>query len=160
MLFHRGAQPAKEYVRLAADPILSPASSAAGNLIVFNNALYFTANDGTHGIGLWKCDGTNATRMADINPGYNGSYPQPLSAFNDSYMFQANDALHGDQLWRLDPLSSVFRITQIARKAMMFPLLGPRRVVGRMSYRRQVAWVARTNSATAAHPSWLPAVTS
>jgi len=80
---------------------------------VCNDTLYFAANDGITGNELWKYDGANISQVADINPGYLGSSPIPLSAFNNSYMFQANDGLHGIELWELDPLASVFRITQI-----------------------------------------------
>jgi ELWxxDGT repeat protein len=82
----------------------------------FNNTLYFMANDGLTGYELWKYDGTNVSQVADINPGFNGSQPEPLSAYNGSYFFQANDGLHGNQLWRLDPLSQVLRFTSITRQ--------------------------------------------
>ena len=40
------------------------------DFIVFNNELYFEANDGTNGNELWKYDGVNAPSMvADIRPG-------------------------------------------------------------------------------------------
>ena len=86
--------------------------AVSGGIYAFalNDALYFMANDGITGYELWKYDGTTVSQVADINPGYYGSQPQPLSAFGNSYMFQANDALHGAEL------SSVFCITQIARQ--------------------------------------------
>src|SRR6185503_4486344 len=37
-------------------------------LTVFQNALYFAADDG-NGLGLWKYDGTNASRVGSIIPG-------------------------------------------------------------------------------------------
>ena len=47
---------------------------------VFNNALYFGADDGTSGNELWKYDGVNAPSMvADINPMSN-SGSSPVSA--------------------------------------------------------------------------------
>jgi len=41
------------------------------NPIVFNNALYFAANDGISGLELWKTDGTGAgtVMVKDICPG-------------------------------------------------------------------------------------------
>ena len=76
------AQQVKEYVRLAADLNQSPVSSSPGSLVVFNNALYFGANDGTHGLELWKYDGTNATRITDLSPGSINSFVSSLAVFN------------------------------------------------------------------------------
>jgi ELWxxDGT repeat protein len=83
---------------------------------VFNNTLYFMANDGITGYEPWKYDGSTISQVADINPGYLDSFPEPLSAFNNTYLFQATDGLHGTELWRLDALSNVFRITSIAKQ--------------------------------------------
>ena len=45
--------------------------------IVYNNELYFTANDGTSGRELWKTNGTDAgtVRVKDINPGIDDAFP-------------------------------------------------------------------------------------
>jgi len=83
---------------------------------VLNNTLYFTASDGITGYELWKYDGSAVSQVADINPGYSDSLPEPIAAFNNTYMFQATDGLHGTELWRLDALSNVFRITGVARQ--------------------------------------------
>ena len=48
--------------------ILEVLGSFPSDLTVFNNELYFNANDGTHGSELWKYDGVNAPSMvADMN---------------------------------------------------------------------------------------------
>ena len=51
-------------------------TSYPNDFIVFNNELYFEANDGTNGNELWKYDGVNAPSMiADIYPGSGSSGP-------------------------------------------------------------------------------------
>jgi ELWxxDGT repeat protein len=65
------------------------------DLITSNNALYFTANDGTHGKELWRTDGTeNGTHMTfDFNPGSTGSNPNWLTVLNNQLYFSANTTL-------------------------------------------------------------------
>jgi ELWxxDGT repeat protein len=79
-----------------------PNSSNPSNLTNVNGALFFTANDGTHGDELWKSDGTAAGTLlvADINPGANGSDPSDLTDVNGTLFFAANDGTHGTQLWK------------------------------------------------------------
>src|SRR4051794_4042101 len=49
--------------------------------VAMNGALYFTANDVTHGTELWKSDGTagGTVLLKDINPGALGSNPTSLT---------------------------------------------------------------------------------
>jgi len=79
-------------------------SSYPHQLKVFNNALYFTANDGVNGYELWKCEGSQAVLFADINPGgaTNSSFPKYFTAYKDALYFQAKDAAHGFELWKTD----------------------------------------------------------
>ncbi len=64
---------------------------------------YFVANDGVHGMELWKTKGTAATTLlvADINPGpgSTGFGPACLSICG-VVVFMANDGQHGMELWR------------------------------------------------------------
>jgi trimeric autotransporter adhesin len=71
------------------------------NLTSFNNKIFFTANDGVHGIELWSSDGTTAgtIMVSDINLGTIGSNPSGLFAFNDKLFFLADNGSLGNELW-------------------------------------------------------------
>ena len=43
--------------------------------MVFNNKLYFRAQDSVHGFELWSFDGTTLSMVQDINPGTTDSNP-------------------------------------------------------------------------------------
>jgi ELWxxDGT repeat protein len=64
--------------------------------------LFFTANDGTTGVELWKSDGTGAGTMLvkDINPGGASSSPQALTEPIDKIFFTADDGTNGRELWK------------------------------------------------------------
>ncbi|MBE9048757.1 hypothetical protein IQ255_31025 [Pleurocapsales cyanobacterium LEGE 10410] len=85
----------------------SSASYSPENFTVFNDQLYFTAEDGENGEELWVSDGTtDGTRLvADINPGSNnfgGSSPGNLTVFNGELYFGATDGENGRELWVSD----------------------------------------------------------
>src|ERR1700722_5634592 len=79
-------------------------SSSPQSLTALNGALYFNANDGTHGYELWKSDGTAAgtVLLEDINTGANDSFPQNLRNANGALYFQAIDGIHGAEIWKSD----------------------------------------------------------
>ena len=89
--------------------------SSPNQLMVFNNSLYFVANDGQYGTEhygseLWKSDGTeaNTTIVKDIgiNPLSNlfsyDALPEQLTVFNGMLYFFADDGLTGFEPWRTD----------------------------------------------------------
>lgn len=79
-------------------------NSNAQGYVRMGNLTYFTANDNTHGVELWKTDGTSAgTEMVmDIAPGAPSSSPQELTVFQGKLYFTVNDQVHGRELWVTD----------------------------------------------------------
>ena len=85
-----------------------------GSLTAVGNTLFFHADDGIHGIELWKSDGTasGTVMVKDIN---NGSYDSigtgsvtNFTAIGNTLYFQANDGytIHGNELWKSDGTAS------------------------------------------------------
>ena len=70
-----------------------------GNFYVYDDILYFAADDGVHGRELWCYDGTEARLAADINPGPYGSDPGNFIEFRQALCFTANDGLTGLELF-------------------------------------------------------------
>ncbi|MEZ5012932.1 MAG: T9SS type A sorting domain-containing protein [Chitinophagales bacterium] len=76
---------------------------------IYNNELYFIAADLTHGLEIWKTDGTAAGTgmLKDIYPGFNGfSTPEIFFPYftelDGKLYFSANDGVHGWELWVTD----------------------------------------------------------
>jgi ELWxxDGT repeat protein len=83
---------------------LAGAGSGPNNLTAVGNTLFFSANDGTNGVELWKSDGTNAgtVLVQDIFP-TGSSFPSGLILLGHRLFFAANDGAAGDELWSLFP---------------------------------------------------------
>ncbi len=94
-----------------------PNSSWPYSSAVFNDTLYFRANDGTNGDELWGYDtATGARLIKDIAPGtytsgsstyQNSSSPYELTVFNNKLYFSATDGYNvtgtaGQELWYYD----------------------------------------------------------
>lgn len=83
-----------------------PDGDARPSLTVGDSTLYFVADDGIHGVELWKSDGTAAgtTLVKDIKPFDSfGSNPQNLFYFNHVLYFTADDGPHGREAWKYIP---------------------------------------------------------
>jgi ELWxxDGT repeat protein len=80
------------------------APSQSGRPATVNGAMFFGANDGTHGYELWKSDGTTAgtVMVKDINTGAAASYPGNLINVNGTLFFAAYEPSHGTELWKSD----------------------------------------------------------
>jgi ELWxxDGT repeat protein len=78
--------------------------SRPDDLTVFNERVYFSADDGVHGRELWVTDGTPAgtNLVVDITPGMPSSNPWLLTVHQGRLYFRANDGIHGEELWVSD----------------------------------------------------------
>ncbi len=67
-----------------------------------NNTAFFTANDGVHGVELWRSNGQSAgtVRVKDIRPGAQGSSPTNFFNLNSTLFFSANNGTTGVELWK------------------------------------------------------------
>jgi ELWxxDGT repeat protein len=76
--------------------------------------IFFSAQDGVHGMELWSTDGTAAgTRMVrDIAPGPDSSSPAYLAAAGGLLYFTADDGVHGFELWQSDGTAAGTRLVQ------------------------------------------------
>jgi ELWxxDGT repeat protein len=71
-------------------------------LVDVGGTLYFTADDGTHGEGLWRSDGTFAGTVMVEGPlpaGLTPLYPEELTEAGGRLFCSASDAAHGAELW-------------------------------------------------------------
>ncbi|WP_461107123.1 ELWxxDGT repeat protein [Spirosoma koreense] len=66
------------------------------------STLFFTANDGSHGVELWASTPAVTYMVKDINPGAGSSTPNSLAYVNGVLYFAASDGEHGSELWRSD----------------------------------------------------------
>jgi ELWxxDGT repeat protein len=83
-----------------------PGSSNPQNFLLVNGVVYFTADDGTSGVELWRTlpGGADVARVKDLNPGAaSGLSPSSeLVAMNGMLYFEGTDGASGFELWTTD----------------------------------------------------------
>ncbi len=85
-------------------------SSFPTDLTVVGSSLFFAANDGVHGVELWKTDGITQSEsvgpdtimVKDLNPSNGNGQPQNLTDVNGTLFFTNDDGLNGNELWKSD----------------------------------------------------------
>lgn len=89
-------------------------SSVTGNITVYNNNIYFTA-DSNNNNELWVYNPLASTvaMVADINPGGSSS-PHNLVVLNGKLYFTADDGTNGRELFAYDGISTPQRLTDVA----------------------------------------------
>jgi ELWxxDGT repeat protein len=79
-------------------------TSWIGLMAPLGEELLFVANDGVHGLELWRTDGSalGTSMVADLEPGYRSSHPSFLTGAGGLVFFLARTEAHGASLWRTD----------------------------------------------------------
>ena len=79
----------------------SPAS--LDELVAWNGAVFFVADDGLTGHQIWRSDGITATRVSNLSGGYS---PSDLAAGPGGVYFVYDDPTFGTELFRTDGVST------------------------------------------------------
>ncbi len=79
-------------------------SSSAEMFVTFNGAVYFRADDGLHGVELWKTDGTpeGTNIVADLRPGVANAEPGSITVAGGSLYFYAYTEPTGSKVFKSD----------------------------------------------------------
>ena len=91
-----------------------PSGVFEDQMIVFNDRLYFYADDGSYGNELWSYNGTDDPAMvSDSNGGSGNFWPHYFAVFNDKLYFQGVDASGDQELWVYDGTTDPERVVDL-----------------------------------------------
>jgi len=90
--------------------------SLPSDFLVFNNKVYFTADDGINGRELWVTDGTETGTqlVSDLYVGTSGSNPENLTVFNNALYFTATHPTLGTELFKMATTQNITLLKNIA----------------------------------------------
>jgi len=71
-------------------------------MVVYNNELYFAADNGTQGKELCKVNAQSDLEVLDVLAGTDAIVPRQLVVFNNKIYFVGYDSVHLDELWMSD----------------------------------------------------------
>lgn len=69
---------------------------------VVGSLMYYSNDEATTGIELWRFDGVSSSLVKDINPGTGSSMPVNLTTVGGTLYFAADDGANGYELWKSD----------------------------------------------------------
>ncbi|WP_053540396.1 ELWxxDGT repeat protein [Anabaena sp. WA102] len=103
--------PAMNEPYLVSDINATTYSSNPSSFINVGGILYFTANNDTNGLELYKADiSTGVVSLIEINAGSGSSSPTYLTDVNGTLYFQAYDPTNGYELWKIGTNGTPTRI--------------------------------------------------
>lgn len=90
-------------------------NSRPNEKVIYNNKIYFAANDGTNGVELWESDGTTAgTQMVlNLNAGSADSNPTNFKLYNNRLYFTATNAALGREMFYVNGAGNVINVSNI-----------------------------------------------
>ncbi|HEV8239307.1 MAG TPA: ELWxxDGT repeat protein [Thermoanaerobaculia bacterium] len=99
---------------------VAPAVGFYPSMASFDGRFYFAADDGAHGVELWRTDGTAAgtVLVRDIGAGAISGNPRYLVATHGRLYFTADESAAGSELWVSDGTSAgTYQVQDIAPDA-------------------------------------------
>ena len=93
-----------------ADIAVGNIDSNPSDLAIFDDLLFFIADDGFSGRQIWLSDGSSFGTAALLGENIYVDIPRSLTPFQDQFVFVADDGNSGAELWTTDGTASGTRL--------------------------------------------------